>query len=180
MKGVFLFLLMISAIMIYGQKVAVKTNVAYWATATLNIGGEVALSPQQTLDLAMNYNPFRFHDNKKVMHWALQPEWRYWPCRRFMGSFIGVHAHGGKYNGGLKKYRYDGWFVGGGISYGYQWIIGKHWNLETELGLGYAYLDFDKYLRTHCGKFVGSGHRNYWGPTKLNISIMYLFKMKQR
>lgn len=53
-----------------------------------------------------------------------------------MGHFIGVHAHGGKYNGGLKKYRYDGWGVGGGFSYGYQWIIGKHWNLETELESG--------------------------------------------
>ncbi len=49
------------------------------------------------------------------MHWAVQPEWRYWTCRRFMGHFIGVHAHGGKYNGGLKKYRYDGWGVGGGF-----------------------------------------------------------------
>ena len=96
------------------------------------------------------------------MHWAVQPEWRYWTCRRFMGHFIGVHAHGGKYNGGLKKYRYDGWGVGGGFSYGYQWIIGKHWNLETELGIGYAYLKY------------------YWGPTKLSISFMYLFKSRQK
>lgn len=164
----------------FAQKIAVKTNAAYWATTTMNIGGEVALAPRMTLDLTANYNPFRFRDNKKIMHWLVQPEYRYWLCRQFMGHFIGIHAHGGKYNGGLKKYRYDGWFAGGGLAYGYQWIIGKHWNLETELGVGYAYLDFDKYIRNRCGRFIDSGHRNYWGPTKLSISVMYLFKTKQK
>ena len=164
----------------FAQKYAVKTNLAYWATTTLNIGGEIALAPRMTLDMTANYNPFHFRGNKKIMHWAVQPEWRYWTCRRFMGHFIGVHAHGGKYNGGLKKYRYDGWGVGGGFSYGYQWIIGKHWNLETELGIGYAYLKYDKYLRNRCGRFIDTGHRNYWGPTKLSISFMYLFKSRQK
>lgn len=87
----------------FAQKYAVKTNLAYWATTTLNIGGEIALAPRMTLDMTANYNPFHFRGNKKIMHWAVQPEWRYWTCRRFMGHFIGVHAHGGKYNGGLKN-----------------------------------------------------------------------------
>lgn len=179
MKKSLLFLLLIYSVVTgYSQKVAVKTNVAYWATATMNIGGEFALAPRQTLDLTVNYNPFHFRNNKKIMHWMVQPEWRYWTCRRFMGHFIGVHAHGGKYNGGLKKYRYDGWFAGGGFSYGYQWIIGKHWNLEAELGVGYAYMEYDKYLRDKCGRFIDSGHRNYWGPTKLSVSFMYLFNAR--
>ena len=175
MKYLLIFLFLYLPWSLEAQKVALKTNVAYWATTTLNLGGELAVAKRQTLDLTANYNPFHFRDNKKIMHWAIQPEWRYWVCRRFVGSFFGVHAHGGKYNGGLKKYRYDGWFVGGGISYGYQWIIGKHWNLETELGIGYAYLDYDKYWRTRCGKYIHSNHRNYWGPTKFSISFMYLF-----
>lgn len=178
MKNIFIFVLLIISSWAYGQKVAVKTNAAYWATATLNLGAEFAVAPRMTLDLTGNYNPFTFRDNKKIMHWMVQPEWRYWPCRRLMGHFWGLHAHAGKYNGGLKKYRYDGWFAGGGVSYGYQWIIGKHWNLETELGVGYARLGYDKYLRRHCGRFIESGHRNYWGPTKLSISLMYLFKSR--
>lgn len=180
MKHLLLSLLLLSSGVLSAQKVAVKTNLAYWATTTMNLGGEFALAPRMTLDVTANYNPFQFHDNKKIKHWAVQPEWRYWTCRRFMGHFVGVHVHGGQYNGGLKKYRYDGWMFGGGVSYGYQWIIGKHWNLETELGVGYAYLDYDKYLRNRCGRFVGTGHRNYWGPTKLSISLMYLFKTKQK
>lgn len=176
MKQILILLFLFCSSMSFAQKYAVKTNLAYWAATTLNLGGEMALAPRMTMDLTVNYNPFRFRNNKKIMHWAVQPEWRYWPCHRFMGHFVGIHAHGGKYNGGLKKYRYAGWFAGGGISYGYQWIIGKHWNLETELGVGYAYLDFDKYLRKNCGRFIDTGHRNYWGPTKLSISLVYLFK----
>lgn len=175
MKSVLTTVFLLVAITVFGQDVAVKTNVVYWATTTLNLGAEVGISPKMTIDLIGTYNPFKFRDNKKIMNWLIQPEWRYWACRRFAGHFWGVHAHYGKYNGGLKKYRYDGWLVGAGISYGYQWLIGKRWNLEAELGLGYAYLSFDKFIRNKCGKFVDSGHKNYVGPTKLNISFMYFF-----
>lgn len=180
MKKMLVLLLLLYSAMAFAQKVAIKTNTAYWASTTLNIGTEFALTPRMTLDLTANYNPFVFRDNKKIMHWAVQPEWRYWTCRRFMGHFVGVHAHYGRYNAGLKTYRYAGWFAGGGVSYGYQWILGKHWNLETELGVGYAYLDFDKYIRNQCGRFVDTGHHNYWGPTKLSISLMYLFKTRTK
>lgn len=175
MKSVLTTVFLLVAITVFGQDVAVKTNVVYWATTTLNLGAEVGISPKMTIDLIGTYNPFKFRDNKKIMNWLIQPEWRYWACRRFAGHFWGVHAHYGKYNGGLKKYRYDGWLAGAGISYGYQWLIGKRWSLEAELGLGYAYLSFDKFIRNKCGKFVDSDHKNYVGPTKLNISFMYFF-----
>lgn len=176
MKSVLITVFLLFAITVFGQDFALKTNVAYWATTTLNLGAEVGIAPKMTIDLSGTYNPFRFHDNKKIMNWTIQPEWRFWTCQRFVGHFFGVHAHYGKYNGGLKKYRYDGWLAGAGISYGYQWIIGKRWNLETEIGVGYAYLDFDKYIRNKCGRFVESNHKNYVGPTKLSVSFMYFFR----
>lgn len=173
MKKLLTIILTLVAVSSFAQKVAVKTNAAYWATTTLNLGAEFAIAPKMTIDITGNYNPFTFSNNKKIMHWGIQPEWRYWTCQRFAGHFFGVHAHYGQYNAGLKKYRYDGWLVGGGISYGYQWILGKRWNLETELGIGYAHLSYDKYMRQACGKFVDTGHKNYFGPTKLSISILY-------
>ena len=160
MKKIIKIIFIFFTINSFAQKIAIKTNAAYWATTTLNLGMEIALKPKMTLDLTGTYNPFTFSNNKKIMHWAIQPELRYWTCQRFAGHFFGLHAHYGRYNGGLEKYRYKGWFVGGGISYGYQWIVGKRWNIETELGVGYAYLDYDKYRRKACGKFVDSGHKN--------------------
>ena len=91
-------------------------------------------------------------------------------CDRFAGNFIGVHALGGQYNvGGLKNsisflgtdfsklsdFRYQGWFVGGGVAYGHSWILGRHWNLEAELGMGYIYTRYDSYPCASCGRKTG-------------------------
>lgn len=137
-----------------------------------------------------NYNPWTFAENKKWKHWFVQPEVRYWTCKRFGGHFLAAHLWGGEYNVGnisgipdflgtkfsnLKEYRYEGWFTGIGIAYGYAWMLGKHWNLEAEIGVGYAYTSYDKYMCPRCGSKVGSGNHNYFGPTKAAINIVYLF-----
>lgn len=158
------------------QNWAVKTNLAYWATTTINLGTEIALGQRTTLDIVGAYNPFRFHNNKKLLFWGVQPELRLWTCRKFEGHFFGIHAHYGQYNGGLEKYRYDGWLAGGGLSYGYQWVLSNRWNLETEIGVGYARLDYDKYDRPLCGEFKKHDVKNYFGPTRLSISFVYILK----
>ena len=142
-----------------GQDAAVKTNLLYDAALTVN--------------------------------WLLQPEARYWFCDRFSGHFLGAHAHGGQYNaGGLKNnisflgsdlselsdYRYQGWFVGAGVAYGYAWILGRHWNLEAELGVGYAYTRYDKFRCVGCGKKLERDKsHHYVGPTKLAVNLVYVF-----
>lgn len=70
------------------QKTAVKTNLLYDATTTMNLGVEFGLSPKWTLDVSGNYNPWTFSKNKKWKHWLVQPEARYWFCNKMMGSFI--------------------------------------------------------------------------------------------
>lgn len=173
------------------QKVALKTNLLYDATATVNAGIEIVLAPRWTLDISGNFNDWTMSHNRKWKHWLVQPEARYWFCERFSGHFIGIHAHGGEYNFGnlkngikflgsdfskLTDNRYQGWYVGGGLSYGYAWILGKHWNLEAELGIGYIYTRFDKYPCAECGeKIEEDASHHYFGPTKLALSIVYLF-----
>ena len=87
MKSVLTTVFLLVAITVFGQDVAVKTNVVYWATTTLNLGAEVGIAPKMTIDLIGTYNPFKFRDNKKIMNWLIQPEWRYWACRRFAGHY---------------------------------------------------------------------------------------------
>ena len=173
------------------QKVALKTNLLYDATATVNAGIEIGLAPRWTLDISGNFNDWTMSHNRKWKHWLVQPEARYWFCERFSGHFIGIPAHGGEYNFGnlkngikflgsdfskLTDNRYQGWYVGGGLSYGYAWILGKHWNLEAELGIGYIYTRFDKYPCAECGeKIEEDASHHYFGPTKLALSIVYLF-----
>lgn len=40
------------------QDVAVKTNLLYWATTTPNLGMEIGLGKQTTLDIVGGYNPW--------------------------------------------------------------------------------------------------------------------------
>ena len=164
------------------QEVAVKTNLLYDATTTLNLGVEIGLGTKMTLDISGNYNPWRFHDYR-LKHGLIQPELRYWTCEKFNGHFFGLHGFYGKYNvGGLpfnsnmRHNRYQGHLYGGGISYGYQWILNDHWNLELSLGIGYAHLQDKKYPCADCGDMIKKGNHNYFGPTKAAVSIIYVIK----
>lgn len=40
------------------QKIAVKTNMLYDVTTTLNLGVEFSVAPKWTIDVSGNYNPF--------------------------------------------------------------------------------------------------------------------------
>ena len=53
--------------------------------------------------------------------------------------------------------------VGGGMSYGYQFILGRYWNLELNIGVGYARLKYDKYECRTCGEKVGTETKDYLG-----------------
>ena len=166
----------------YLPKFAVKTNALYWATTTANLGFEVGLSKKLTLDVSGNYNPWEFSDNKQIKHWLVQPELRYWLCERFYGHFFGLHAHYAEANVsnlnifGIGDYRYQGNIYGAGISYGYQWILNKRWSMEATVGVGYARLNFDKYNCGTCGSKISKEHKNYFGPTKVALSIIYVIK----
>mgnify|MGYP002315872100 FL=1 len=157
------------------QDVALKTNGLYWATTTPNVSVEVALSPKYTLELAGAYNPWTFKDDKKMRFWLVQPEVKYWFCEKFEGHFVGMHLHGAQFFGGFNKKRYDGYLAGGGITYGYDWILSPHWNLEAAIGIGYARLWYKESPRIPCEKCYENKHKNYFGPTKAAVSLIYVF-----
>ncbi|MFA6702641.1 MAG: DUF3575 domain-containing protein [Dysgonamonadaceae bacterium] len=182
-----LFLSVISLNVLLGQKIAVKNNLFYDATATPNLALEIALGKKTTLEMGAGYNPFTFSDNKKVKHWLVQPELRLWTCEVFNGHFIGIHGHAAQYNvGGLdlpvgrleaiKDNRYQGYLYGGGISYGYQWLLSPRWNFEFNLGGGYARIHYEKFPCTTCGTILDEGDYDYWGVTKAAISLIYIIK----
>ena len=180
-------LFMLAGMHLSAQKVALKTNLLYDATATVNLGTEIGLAPQWSLDLSANYNGWTFSDNKKWKHWLAQPEARYWFCQRFNGHFLGLHLMGGQYNWGgikmpfglwknLENYRYEGWYAGGGISYGYQWLLSNRWSMEASVGVGYVRAHYDQYECVHCGEWQGQSNKNYLGVTKAAISLIYVIK----
>ena len=61
-----LFILGLLSVESKAQKVAVKSNLLYDATTTMNLGLEVALARKWTLDIPVNYNPWKFDDAKAL------------------------------------------------------------------------------------------------------------------
>ncbi len=194
MKRTLLLLTMVIAGMTQGaraQTVALKTNLLSDAFYSPNLGIEIGLAPKWTLDVSGQFNTWTLSHDRRWKHWLVQPEARYWFCDRFGGHFLGVHAHGGQYNLGgwdggynflntdtrqLKDYRYQGWFIGAGIGYGYAWVLGRHWNLEAEIGIGYSYSRYDKFNCAGCGKKIKEDRpHHYVGPTKAAVNIVYVF-----
>lgn len=173
-----------------GRETAIKTNLLYDATATVNLGLEQAVSPKWSIDLSANLNAWNMNEGARWKHWLVQPEARYWFCQALDGHFLAVHALGGQYNVGhwadggiwgihsdkLRDNRYQGWFVGAGVGYGYAWPLAKHWNLEAEIAVGYMYTRYDRFECKDCGREVQSNvSKHRFGPTKAAISIVYVF-----
>lgn len=186
--GLALILTLASLLTANAQKVALKTNLLYDATSTPNLGAELALGKKSTLQLFYGLNPWKFASDrtKQLRHWLLMPEYRYWTCQKFNGHFFGIHALGGQYNVGgidlsnpvfedLDKKRYEGWYAGGGLAYGYQWLLSRHWSLEASVGVGYIRFHYKEFPCTECGALIQENNKNYFGPTKLALSLMYCF-----
>ena len=186
--GLTLILTLASLLTANAQKVALKTNLLYDATTTPNLGAELAMGKKSTLQLFYGLNPWKFASDrtKQLRHWLLMPEYRYWTCQKFNGHFFGIHALGGQYNVGgidlpnpvfkdLDEKRYEGWYAGGGLTYGYQWLLSRHWNLEASVGVGYIRFHYKEFPCTECGALIQENNKNYFGPTKLALSLMYCF-----
>lgn len=159
----------------YAQDIALKTNALYWGALTPNVGIEVRLSRKISTDWQAAYNPWTFKDGRKLRFWLVQPEFRYWLCEAMEGHFVGVHLHGAQFYGSFKDKRYDGYLAGGGLTYGYAWILSSHWNLEAAVGVGYARLWYKESPQIPCNKCYERKTRNYVGPTKLALSVSYIF-----
>ncbi|MDE5772873.1 MAG: DUF3575 domain-containing protein, partial [Muribaculaceae bacterium] len=180
------------------SQVAVKTNLLYDVLTTPNLGVDVGLGGKSSINVVYGLNAWKFRSSDRVdkfaKHWVVMPEYRWWPCSRFNGHFIGAHLLGGEMNisnfrafvpgcfvsginlaTAVKDGRYQGEFVGAGFTYGYAWPISKHWNFEATLGAGYVWVHYKHYPCGECGSMIDDGNTNYIGLTKIGLSLSYLF-----
>lgn len=191
-------LLFLCGISLNAQRFAVKTNALYLATATPNVGLEVALGERWTFEAEGGYNPWIFdkEKNMKAKHWLVSPEFRYWFCNSFQGHFIGINGNYTQFNVGalpvpvheafislnqtqeqdLEKSRVEGWAVGAGLTYGYAFPIARRWNIEFTAGFGYWYSVYNQYESRKCGLFQETVQKHALGPTSLGISFIYMIR----
>ena len=68
----------------YAQKVALKSNLLYDATTTMNLGLEIGLVRKWTLDIPVNYNPWKLSDGNASVIGGYNP--------KFVTGFVRVFA----------------------------------------------------------------------------------------
>lgn len=183
-----------SPILLSAQQLAIKTNMPALAMSIPNLSLEVSLGQSITMDIAGMYNPFQVSETKKWKLWTLQPEIRYWLCKPYFGTFIGLHGGLGQFNMGgigarvdlgalgqldfteLKETRAQGSFWDAGLSIGHHWILSPHWGLEANIGFGYGRYQYEQFRCVHCGESVNKTNKSYYGPTKAGLSLVYMIK----
>mgnify|MGYP000057836414 CR=1 FL=1 len=132
------------------------------------------MGKRSTLDLGGGYNPWNLdgtaENNKKLVHWLGEIEYRYWLCQRFSGHFLGVHVLGSQYNIAqqdlhsysgkvLKNTASKAMATEGEFHTATTSFLGIRWSIEANLGIGYARLHYDKYKCQKCGEKIGTESR---------------------
>lgn len=161
----------------HAQRIGLKTNVLYWATATPNFGLEFRMNRHITLNLDAAYNRLKVSDLNSRGEMG-NVEMRYWfSARPQAGHFMGIIGTAANYNILLNDTRHTGDTFGGGLTYGYSFVLGKRWSLETSIGAGALHLREKRYDETK-ETAPATPNRRQWvfAPLKAGVTLVYIIK----
>ena len=165
-----------------GRYLGVKTNIAAWAGTIMNVAADVQVSEHISVELPILWCPWHISSKHAVKTFTIKPEARYWLSKPGVGHFFGVHAHVGWYSVKWNRDRYQDTsrpLLGAGISYGYLLPFNEHWAGEFTLGAGYANMRYDTYYNIDNGARIDTRTKNYWGITRVGLSVVYRFNLKK-
>lgn len=158
---------------------ALKTNLAYDAIGIPNLAFEIQCSKHISIDLPVLFSGWDMSRKHAIRTFAVQPEARWWLEKSGTGHFFGVHAHMVLFNAKWDENRYQNTnrpLLGAGLSYGYKLSFSNKWGAEFTLGAGYANMKYNTYYNINNGALIETKSRNYWGITRLGLSLSYSFQ----
>ena len=158
------------------QRVALKTNVLYWATATPNLGLEFRLNRHLTLGVEGAVNKLKINsiDTRAEMAAA---EMRYWfSARPQAGHFIGLAGIGANYDITKDQACHKGDAFGAGLTYGYSFVLSRHWSLEATIGAGQVYRHEKSYAKGSAEPEQVNVKKWQWAPIKVGATFVYIIK----
>lgn len=178
-KFLLVALLCFTSVQAYSQFYSARTNLIGLVTGNLNAEFGMTLNKKVSLHFPIQYNPFIYSKSKntKFQNLTFMPGARYWLRESFTDQFIGVSVIGSRYHIGnlLSNYRYNGYGVGAGVSFGWTYPVAPRLNFEWELGVAALWASYDKSVCKACGYNYGREHRWYFMPHKISASLVYLF-----
>lgn len=180
-KTIFTLLILLSSLGISSaQTVGLKTNLLEWgAFGTANLGLDVSAGKHFTIGVNGAINPWKWSAGKSTRMWGGELEANYYFTYKFFGHHIGLFGHYAQYDLGMRKYNFDGYLYGGGISYGYTFVLSDHLRLDLHVGGGYDFLDYERNnVYTDPSSIIRYGHesRHYFGPNKAGLTFIYIIK----
>lgn len=163
--------------------VSIKSNLLFDMMTALNVEAEVPIGNHWSV-MMEDVFPWWEHDNKYCFQlWEMGVEGRYWfrnnkyHSQRLKGHFTGVYTMSGIYD-----FQWDtnlctqGEFWSVGVTYGYSRRISKLFNLEFSISCGYLSSAYRRYYPSEGYEVLyrdrREGRMDYWGPTKLKISLV--------
>lgn len=163
--------------------VALKTNMLYDAITALNVEVEVPIGKRWSVAVEDVF-PWWHSGNKYAFQmWEMGVEGRYWFKRTdardvLSGHFGGIYVMSAKYDFQRKKsINYQGEYWSAGLTYGYSMPLGKLFNLELSVSLGWLSTAYRHYQPSYnYGELIRDpykqGRFGYFGPTKLKASLV--------
>lgn len=161
----------------------VRTNLVHDVLLVPNLGVEYELSDRWSLVGDVSGAWWSVDSRNRRWHILTgDVELRRWLGWRLFPPYLDGGHHLGLYTA---VYRYDiAWGgtgqqgelnYGGGISYGYALTLSTKLSLDLSLGIGYMGGKYKKYEPTDEGDYIqtSSGTRHYFGPTKVECSLVY-------
>lgn len=161
---------------------ALKTNMAYNALLLPNLSAEFSLGKKWSLGVEGIYSWWKFGNTSFERVQIGGVELRKWFGRKsstpLNGYFVGAYAMAGTYDIQTGGYGYLSDFsYSAGLTFGYSMPIARRLNLELGIGLGYFGGEYKKYTydaTENCYPWLGTFERHYIGPTKANVSLVWL------
>mgnify|MGYP002855634759 CR=1 FL=1 len=176
------------------QNYSVGTNIIEYANlGTLNLEGSVSVSQHFTVNANVRYNPWTFRpghpddryadplgeterqfENRKQAY-ALGVRW--WPWYVYSGWWVYARGQYMEYNrGGVFQHKAEeGDAYGGGLGFGYSYLMHEKWNIEFGLGVWAGKSTYTTYRCTNCGTVLDRGEKLFLLPDDVFISIVYVF-----
>ena len=200
----FLFIMSAAAAMAQRWAVAVNAADAI-DLGTISVEGSAAVSQHWSLHAGAKVNPWTFNrhntwnglfsepdpDQKQSRKQVYAVGARWWPWNVYSGWWVGGKAQYQEYNrGGLRLpigvgndrigFGNDGGAEEGdafgvALSGGYSLMLKEHWNLDFGLGVWGGWTKYRKYEYPENGKLIEQGHKWFFLPNEVILSIVYIF-----
>lgn len=189
--------ILISSLLLFAAAASAQT----WAVAvnaadaidlgTIGIEGSAAVGQHWSIHAGAKVNPWTFNkhntwnglfsepdpdqkqDRKQV--YAIGARW--WTWNVYSGWWVGAKAQYQEYNRGgiLTKTAEEGDAFGAALAGGYSLMLKEHWNLDFGLGVWGGWTKYRKFAYPENGKIIEEGHKWFFLPNEVILSLVYIF-----